>query len=189
MVLRFLLAAVLIPGLWIPSASAQGMPAGMKMHRLQAGEPDSSGWIVAKSTEGRFSVRLPLKFNDFTISETSSDEPVLRTFVVGTKSREGIKFTASRVIYRKGAESARYYFARMQNQDPPAVAERVTRHTVNRMQAADLVMNTPTHSGRMRVVLAEPDLLLMIVEFPHSEKITAEQFVKPFFDSLSIDTK
>ena len=84
-------------------AFAQAVPPGMKMRRIQAGEPDASGWRVAASTEGEFSVRLPLKFNDFTIGEGDSKAPMLHTFTVGAKSQEGIKFTATRIVYRQGS--------------------------------------------------------------------------------------
>ena len=165
------------------------MPLGVTMHRTQAGEPDSSGWITARSTEGHFSVRLPYKFNDSTTSAISPDEPVMRTFAIGAASPEGIRLSVSRFVYRKGAESARHYFAQVQNQGAPVVAKSVVRHTFDHKPAADLMMNTATHSARLRLVLAEPDILMMIVNYPHSEKAMAEKYVKPFFDSLSINAR
>src|SRR5262245_55810108 len=82
-----------------------------KMHRVQAGELDASGWTTAKSTEGRFSVRMPLKFNDFTVTESKPDTPVKRAFTVGARSSEKIAFVATRLEYRKGAAAAREHFA------------------------------------------------------------------------------
>src|SRR4030095_4903909 len=104
MFLRSLLLAALLSGTLTISAFAQATPPGMKMHRVQAGEPDASGWMIATSTEGGFSVRLPLKFNDFTLEESDAKAATLRSFIVGTKSQEGIKFSATRIVYRKGAE-------------------------------------------------------------------------------------
>lgn len=160
------------------------------MHRLQAGEPDASGWMVARSTEGGFSVRLPLKFNDFTFAESDPKAPVLRTFTVGTKSQEGIKFSVTRIVYRKGAESAKYFFSRFERgQDLGATPERITPHEIAERRAVDLVLRRPSDVAYQRVVLLESDLLLMVVESPRSQDATAQQFVSAFFDSLVVSRK
>src|SRR5262249_45837866 len=41
-------------------------------HRHNAGTPDDSGWYLAKSTNGRFAVMFPYKFDDIT---TKNKEP------------------------------------------------------------------------------------------------------------------
>ncbi len=136
------------------------------MHRTQAGEPDSTGWMVAASTGGGFSVQLPLKFNDFTVTEADPKSAALRTHVVGARSQEGIKFTASRIVYRKGAESAKSFFSRFEK-----AVERKGDAVVYR-----------------RAVLLESDLLLMIVEAPREHEALVEGLAKRFFDSLRIST-
>lgn len=123
----YLLLASLCCTTFATAAFGQALPPGMTMHRVQAGEPDASGWMVAASTEGGFSVRLPLKFNDFTIAESDPKAPALRTYVVGTKSQEGIKFSATRIVYRNGAESAKRFFSRFEKgQDLGSTPGRVT---------------------------------------------------------------
>ena len=37
------------------------------MHRVQAGSRNAQGWYDAQSTEGHFSISLPIPFNDFTV--------------------------------------------------------------------------------------------------------------------------
>lgn len=171
-------------------AFAQAVPPGMKMHRIQAGEPDASGWMVAASTEGEFSVRLPLKFNDFTIGEGDSKAPVLRTFTVGAKSQEGIKFTATRIVYRKGAEGAKEFFARFEKgQNLGSAPERVTPHRIGNRRAVDLLLRRASDVSYQRVVLLESDLLLMIVESPGNYETAAQDFSKPFFDSLVVGAR
>jgi hypothetical protein len=190
MLLRSLFLTFLLSGTFMVSASAQTLPAGMKMHRIQAGEPDASGWMVAASTEGGFSVRLPLKFNDFTLAESDPKGPVLRTFTVGTKSQEGIKFSATRIVYRKGAESAKYFLSRFEKgQDLGSIPERVTPHRFRGKQAVDLVLRRESDVSYQRVVLLESDLVLLIVESPLRYDATAQHFVKTFFDSLVVSTK
>ncbi len=190
MLLRSLLLAWLLSAMLIVPALGQTLPPGMKMHRLQAGEPDASGWMVAASTEGGFSVRLPLKFNDFTIVESDPKAPTLRTFTVGAKSQEGIKFSATRIVYRKGAESAKYFFSRFEKgQDLGSTPERVIPRRVGEMRMVDLVLKRASDVSYQRAVLLESDLLLMIVESPRSHDATAQQFVALFFDSLVVSAK
>jgi hypothetical protein len=191
MLLRSLLLASLLSGASTISAFAQAPLPGMKMHRIQAGEPDASGWMVATSTEGGFSVRLPLKFNDFTVVENDPKAPVLRAFAVGAKSQEGIKFSATRIVYRKGAESAKYFFSRFQKgQDQGgSTPERVTPLRLGERQAVDLVLGRASDVSYQRVVMLGSDLLLMIIESPRSYDATAQQFATPFFDSLVVDAR
>jgi hypothetical protein len=184
---RFLSA---LSTLFATAAFCQALSPGMTMHRVQAGEPDASGWMVAASTGGGFSVRLPLKFNDFTIAESDPKAPALRAFVVGTRSREGIKFSATRIVYRKGVESAKHFFARFERgQDLGSAPEHVTPVRVGERRAVDLVLKRGPEVSYQRIVLLESDLLLMIVEYPRGEDATARPFVGPFFDSLRVSAR
>lgn len=190
MLVRALLLASLLYAMLTISAFGQAPPPGMKMHRVQAGEPDASGWMPATSTEGGFSVRLPLKFNDFTIVEADPKAPALRTFTVGTKSQEGIKFSATRIVYRKGARSAKQIFSRFEKGlDLGSTPERITPHRIAEKRAVDLVLKRASDVSYQRVVLLDADLLLMVVESPRSHEATAQQFAGPFFDSLVVGAR
>jgi hypothetical protein len=169
---------------------AQTLPRGMTMHRVQAGEPDASGWMVAASTEGGFSVRLPLKFNDFTLVESDPKAPTLRTFAVGAKSQEGIKLSATRIVYRKGAESAKHFFSRFEKGlDLGSTPERVKPYSIGERRAVDLVLKRKSDVSYQRAVLLESDLLLLIVESPRIHEATAQQVAAPFFDSLVVSVR
>jgi len=170
------------------TTAAQAMPPGMTMHRIQAGEPDASGWMVAASTNGGFSVRLPLKFNDFTVVESDPKAPALRTFTVGAKSQEGIKFVATRIVYREGAASARRFFSRFEKgQGLGAVPERVTPRRVGKRRAVDLAIRNGASVSYQRVVMLDSDLLLMTIEAPLGQDALVRRFVAPFFDSLVVE--
>jgi hypothetical protein len=165
------------------------LPPGTTMHRFQAGEPDASGWMLATSTQGAFSVRMPLKFNDFTVEESNPNAPTLRLFSVGATSQEKIKIVATRVIYRKGAESARFFFARAEKGEGLAALERVTPHRIGERRAVDHLLKRASDVAYQRIILLETDMLMMIIESPRSLDATAQQFVTPFFDSLTISAK
>jgi len=165
------------------------LPPGMTMHRFQAGVPDATGWMIAASTPGGFSVRMPIKFNDFTVDESDPNAAVLRTFTVGATSQEKIKFVATRFVYRKGAESAQFFFARAEKGEGLAGLERLTPRQAGERRAVDHVLKRPSDVAYQRTVLLDADLIMMIIESPRSLDSTAQQFVAPFFDSLTIIAK
>ena len=195
MLLRPLLFGVLFCVAPAISASGQALPPGitlppgMTMHRFQAGEPDASGWMLATSTEGAFSVRMPIKFNDFTVDESDPNASVLRTFVVGATSQEKIKFVATRFVYRKGAEAAQFFFARAEKGEGLPGLERVTPRQVGERRAVDHVLKRPSDVAYQRTLLLDTDLIMMIIDSPRSFDATAQQFITPFFDSLVISSK
>src|SRR5689334_6675583 len=63
----------------------------LEMHRAGVNADDGSGWHLAVSTKGSFSVLLPIPFNDFTTNDAATGET---SHVVGGKSSEGIKLAA-----------------------------------------------------------------------------------------------
>jgi hypothetical protein len=178
---------ILLCGLSIAGAAAA---QDMKMHRKQAGEPDPSGWMLAQSTEGRFSVRLPIKFNDFTVSEKDPRSPSSRVFTVGVRSSEKIALVASRIEYRQGAASAKQYFAKFEKgQDLGAKPESVTPRKLGPLRAVDVAVKRAADVAYYRVVLLDADLLMLTVEAPREHDATAQQLAATFFDSLQVEAK
>jgi hypothetical protein len=195
MLLRPLLLGTLLSVALAISAFGQALPPdiklppGMTMHRFQVGEPDATGWMLAASTEGGFSVRVPLTFNDLTVEESDPNAPMLRLFSVGAISQERIKFVATRTTYRKGAESARFFFARAEKGEGLPGLESITLRQVGGRRAVDHVLKRPSDVAFQRTVLLDADLIIMIIESPRNLEAPARQFVTPFFDSLVIGTK
>src|SRR5438093_10738133 len=74
----------------------------MEMHRVQATTKDRSGWYLAASTHGSFSVLIPIPFNDFTVTDDDPKFGKIKTQTVGAKSAEGIKFSATETPILQG---------------------------------------------------------------------------------------
>ncbi len=135
-------------------------------------------------------MRLPLKFNDFTVTESDQKGPVLRAFVVGAKFTEGIKFSATRIVYRKGTESAKAYFEKFEKGEGiSAKSEFISPLQIGERKALNLILKTATTVAYQRLVLLESDSLLMIVESPLIHDVVAKQFADEFFDSLVVVRK
>jgi hypothetical protein len=75
---------------------APGQNPGLqtRVHRLGAGEPDESGWCPARSTGGRYVVRLPNVFNDFMLTTRTEDGVELQMHYLGTRDDRQVKYTA-----------------------------------------------------------------------------------------------
>lgn len=170
-----------------PITVAQSLPEGLAMHRKAAGTLDASGWTTAKSTDGAFSVRLPLKFNDFTMEMPTSNAKVARLFGIGGKTIEGIKFAAQRIAYRR-VKLARDYFARLESGE----AFRARGGTVKSFRfgdraAVEVTLENSRSIGHLRYVLLKDSLIFLIVEIPQERKAeVAKKTVRTFLDSLTV---
>ena len=78
----------------------------MLMHRIQAVSPTPDHWHRAVSTEGRFSVDLPLPFNDFRIRSVTTDGVELRAHTIGAKSPGLLAWSAACMARRDGKLNA-----------------------------------------------------------------------------------
>jgi hypothetical protein len=171
-------------------ATAMAGAQEMQMHRKQAGEPDASGWMPAASTAGRFSVHLPMKFNDFTVTEKNPGAPAARMHTVGIRSSDRIALLATRIEYRKGAASAREFFARFEKgQGLGTAPESVKPLKLGALRAVDLALKRPAEVSYQRVVLLDADLLMLSVEAPREHDALAQELAARFFDSLKVDPK
>ena len=180
-------AVLLLAALLAGTAAAQDM----KMHRKQAeGAPDEKGWMLARSTEGRFSVRMPMKFNDFTVTEKDPGAPSLRTHTVGIRSSERIALIATRIQYREGAAAAKGFFERFETgRGLGATPETIRQRKVGALRAVDLVIRRPAEVSYQRVVLLDADLLMLSVEAPKEHDALAQELSAQFFESLRVDPK
>jgi hypothetical protein len=186
MILRMALVVITLAA--AQAAYGQQQPA-MTMHRTQAGELDSSGWTAARSTEGGFTVRLPLRFNDFTIADSNPDSATSKMFVVGAKSVEGLKLTATRISYRK-ADGAATYFARIgRGEGLQTKPQSVKTLTASGRKAVDLQLSSSAAVSYSRYVLLDSDLIVMTVEAPAAHRSTAETLAPAVFESLAIERK
>jgi hypothetical protein len=184
--MRQSIAILLLAWLLAGAAAAQEM----RMHRKQAGEPDATGWMSAQSTEGRFSVRMPIRFNDFTVVETNVNAPAERTHTVGARSSEGIALVATRIVYRRGAAGAKEYFARLENGEGLAgKPQRLRKRQAAGRPVVDFELGSADSVSYMRAVLLESEVMLLTVEAPRARDEDARLLVSPFFESLQADLK
>jgi hypothetical protein len=167
------------------AAAAQQLPPGMTMHRLQAGVLDQSGWALADSTEGAFSVTLPCTFNDFTMDQSTLNTPVTMTFTVGCRRPDQRRFSATRFQYQGGANDAHSFFEKnASGENWPGVE--VATSTFKGLPVVDVKAENQAQCGILRFVLAQPDILLLVAEAPKANCAGLEAQSAEFFESLIV---
>jgi hypothetical protein len=168
-------------------AVGQKAPAGLTMHRQRAGAPNADGWYDAKSTEGRFSVSLPIPFNDFTLRAKEKDGAEVVSYVIGSTSKEGFKFSATEMLNTRRTREfdARAYVEKFKADKRNTVSNE-TLFEVDGHSAVQFHVSNAQQSAYMRAIVVPPGVLLLIVEYPTRLERDVISLVRHFFDSLKI---
>lgn len=180
---RHLALALAALGLLATASAAGASPAErLKMHRSSAGTPGPDGWLEATSTAGNFSVRLPCRFNDFTLTPGAGD--VVQGDALGCGS-QGIKFAATRLRYRDAALASKFFEGFAQpGMLPGATLERSPHRD---RPAITRQFDNDGECGLMRIVRGSVDNVVMTVEAPAGQCSSASTVGMRFLDSLVID--
>jgi hypothetical protein len=154
------------------------------MHRIYAGKFDASGWAVAESTNGDFSVNMPGPFNDFSVASSPSDITE-RIEGIGGKAPNGISFSALKQVYReKGTASAQFDTFKSGGGLPGATVRPVTPG--GGFHAWDIAYGDDASAGIERVILAGESLFTLTVEWPNAKANAAVGLIKQFIESFKV---
>ncbi|BDG01348.1 hypothetical protein [Anaeromyxobacter oryzae] len=179
---RLLLLTIIALSLAPAPARAKAPAAqGLEMHRQGAGEPDASGWSDARSTHGGFSVSVPGKFNDFSVHDRAADGTALVAHVVGTRTQDGVKFTALTLVRadRRVAGDALETIARKMDGKRKDVKYRG-------MAGVEVALSSPQSAGVMRVLRGKDRIYQLIVEYPNAVAASMPENVRRFMESLRV---
>lgn len=167
-----------------PSLNPQLAPT-VKVHRSTAGEMDASGWADAKSTDGAYSVRLPMKFNDITLVSNDPSAPVERIAVIIGQGVDNIKFTATRIVYRQAHEGPQNF--RLVASGKGGLSQKPDEMKAlhyKGYQAVDITAKQGTVQLFQRILLVGNDLLTLTVEAPQAQLQKVSPLVSMYFQSL-----
>ncbi len=156
----------------------------MHMHQDQAGTRDASGWITAKSTYGGFTVKVPIPYNDFTIDGDDPSSLTRKAEVVGCKSREGIKFSATKAFYKApGAAAKQFEKLRAAGGQPGEIFKTIK---VDGHEAIESSRGNSTACAMSRAILVGEEMYLLVVEWPIGQEKVAKSLVPTFFESFKV---
>lgn len=152
----------------------------VKMHRQQDTTLSESGWYYAHSTEGHFSVELPIPFNDATIKVKN-----YTTYIVGGTSLEGYKFSV--------VEMRKKWYKKVNLKHFTDEFE-ITGNRVSNIQRIDeksykslyFEVEDLLNGAFFKLVLVNKRLYTIILEYPLSEKETIKAYKESFFSSFKV---
>ena len=158
----------------------------LEMHRVAAQADDGSGWHLAVSSKGSFSVLLPLPFNDFTTNDASTGEA---TYVVGAKSTEGIKFAAVELAPGAKPPPDLASIPKTLAATPANKVSDVNRSTKNGADILALTMANATTTLYMRAIQLNGVRYTLTIEFPNAYRELVMANKDRFFESFKLKAK
>ena len=165
------------------SSTAQST-SPVKMHRIQDTTKDKSGLYYGKSTEGHFSVLLPIPFNDFTIK---TDEAT--SYVIGSKSEEGIKFSVTEIVKKEKNKAIDLDALLKGFSSSSSKVENVRKEKTKYSESISFSVVDKSKGAIFKYINTQNSLFTMIIEFPIAYKKTVEDEFRYFFSSLSITSQ
>ena len=173
------LALVMLPGV-----AARAQQPKLEMHRAAVDNKDPSGWHLAISTKGSFSVRMPIPFNDFTVRSTDPKTGEEATHVIGGKSAEGIKFSAVELpASGKSAPSLEKILADFSAKSGSKVSD-VQRAAKDDVDTLSFSVSGAQTSAHVRYIKTKSATYSLTVEFPNAHRDDVAGLREEFFDSF-----
>ena len=168
----------------LPAAAAQAQQPKLEMHRTGVDTKDPSGWHLAVSTKGSFSVRMPIPFNDFTVRSTDPKAGEELTHVIGGKSAEGIKVSAVEVpASPKSAPSLDKILADFSAKPGSKVSD-VQRASKGDGETLSFSVSGAQTSAYIRYIKTKSAMYSLIIEFPNAHRGDVDGIRTEFFDSF-----
>jgi hypothetical protein len=175
-------AVLALAALLLTMTPAPAQQPKLEMHRVEISNDDGSGWHRATSSKGSFSISLPIPFNDFTTHAATGEA----SHVIGAKSAEGIKYSATELPITAKTPS-----------DLQAIAKSFTATVGNKVsdlshtkkdatEALSFTVSNATAVAHFRYVKTQKALYTLTLECPKAYAEIASATKDKFFASLKI---
>ena len=167
------------------SAGASEEPR-IDIHRQQVCPRDATDWCRASSTGGHFEVSLPIPFNDGTIHARDKNGNPITSYVIGTTSPEGVKFSVI-CMFNPALPMTQAGFEAMAQSFVEGVTvldnQAVTQGGLSWRQ---LHVQQKTSSAYIRFTYAHGASYQMIVEYPPAAAAQADLLAPRVFSSFAV---
>jgi hypothetical protein len=158
----------------------------LEMHRVGVNASDGSGWYPAVSTEGSFSILLPIPFNDFTTRDPETSEV---THVVGAKSSEGIKFTAVELPVTAKTPADLAAIRESFSSNPANKVFDVETNTRDGIDELSFSVANSATTAHLRYIRTKDALYILTIECPNAYRDLVAGKKDKFFASFRLKDK
>jgi len=158
------------------------LPENVDLDRTQAGILDSTGWTVAVASKGGFEVKLPFKFEEWSVLVPEYNQLV---FSIGGTTKEGIRLLVSEFPnFDDDPEFTSKALSRKLLENTPNVR---TRHFKYKgMDATQVRYRLATSDVVTRYIVAGNKLFSCSIESPRAFKRKAKKLESKFFNSFRL---
>ena len=170
----------------IAGAVAQAQQPKLEMHRTGVTADDGSGWHLAVSTKGSFSIRMPIPFNDFTTYDAGSSEV---THVIGGKSSEGIKFSAVETSETAKTPADVGAIPKSFSSNPANKVLDVNHQSKDGVETLSFSVKNSASAAHFRYIRMKGTLYILSIEFPNAYREIVATVKDKFFGSFKLKTK
>ncbi|MCA1397008.1 hypothetical protein I6F38_12100 [Bradyrhizobium sp. BRP56] len=181
--IRYLLIHVAIAASVLARPALAPAEPKLEMHRAGVSADDGSGWHLAVSSKGSFSVLLPIPFNDFTTRDAQTGET---THVVGGKSSEGIKFVAVELPPGNKPPPDLASIPKTLAANPANKVSDVGRRTSGDAEILTLTVSDGGKTMYMRCIDAKGTRYTLTIEFPNAYRDLIAANKDRFFESFKL---
>jgi hypothetical protein len=172
----------------LPTVAPRAQQPKLEMHRAGVVSQDPSGWHLAVSTKGSFSVRMPIPFNDFTVRSIDPKAGEEVTHVIGGKSTEGIRVSAVEMpTSAKSAPSLDKILADFSAKPGNKISgvQRISKGDVDTLSFSVSGAQTSAH---MRYIRTKSATYVLTIEFPNAHRDDVAPLREEFFGSFKTET-
>jgi hypothetical protein len=182
------LAGLVISALIIPlSAIAWAEQPEMEMHRRGATADDGSGWHVAVSTKGSFSIRTPIPFNDFTQHDPKGKEPDVHG--IGAVTPEGAEFAVVELAVTEKTPQVLMSISPGFRSDRPKETSDVRHETANGVDSVSYSVTDRTNAAHLKIIRTNGRIYILAIEFPERDREAVAKMKDGFFGSFALKPK
>jgi len=167
----------------LPAAELRAQQPKLEMHRSGVVGKDPSGWHLAVSTKGSFSVRMPIPFNDFTVRSTDPKTGEEVTHVIGGKSSEGVRVSAVETPAAKSAPSLDKILADFSAKPGNKVSD-VQRVAKGDIDTLSFSVSGAQTSAHIRYIKTKGATYVLTIEFPNANRDDVAGVREEFFRSF-----
>ena len=174
------IATVLIL-LFTCSCSNSQIKQETKMHRIQDTTVSKSGWYYGKSTDGHFSIELPIPFNDVTIKTEG-----IYTYVIGSTSQEGFKFSVTEMKNKNRFHKINFDELLVALAKPNNTITNISKFQNEKLKTIYCELRNNKNGAFMKYIYHKNRIYTLIIEYPIDKEKTVAEYKDYYFSSFSI---
>jgi len=173
---------LVLAALLLTATPAPAQQPKLEMHRAGISNDDGSGWHLATSSKGSFSISLPIPFNDFTTHAATGET----SHVIGAKSAEGIKYSATELPITAKTPSDLQAIAKSFAATAGNKVSDLSQTKKDATETLSFTVSNAASIAHFRYVKTQTALFMLTLECPKAYAEIASATKDKFFASLKI---